>query len=76
MPGSNNDLNVLARFNVFEDLLYGRTPPVNYEINGNQYNMEYSLADGIYPTYTTIVKSMKRPNSEKEKEKNQRHKRV
>ena len=39
IPGSNNNLNVLARYNVFEDLLHGRTPPVNYEINNNQNNM-------------------------------------
>ncbi|KAM7494412.1 hypothetical protein LguiB_029021 [Lonicera macranthoides] len=67
MPGVNNDLNVLARSNVFENLLHGRCPPVNYEINGNHYNMGYYLADGIYPNYATIVKSMKTPNSEKEK---------
>lgn len=67
MPGANNDLNVLALSNVFWDLLHGGTPTINFEINGNKYNMRYYLADGIYLSYTTIVKSMKKPNIVKEK---------
>ena len=65
MPGANNDLNVLARSNVFEDLLHGRTPPINYEINVNQYKMGYYLVDGIYLLYGTITKSIKKRNLEK-----------
>ena len=43
MPGANNDLNVFARSNVFEDPLHGITPPINYEINRNHYDMGYYL---------------------------------
>ena len=66
MPGANNDLNILSRSDVFEDLLHGRTPPINYEINDNHYNMGCYLANGIYPRYATIVKSMKNPNTKME----------
>lgn len=67
MLGANKDLNVLAQSHVFEKKLHGKMPPIHYEINGNQYNMGYYLADGIYPRYVTIVKSMKRPNTPKER---------
>lgn len=63
MAGANNDLNVLAQSHIFEDLLHGKTLLINYEINGNQYNMGYYLADDNYPHYTIIVKSMKMPNT-------------
>lgn len=67
MPGSCNDLNVLHRSTVFEDLLHGRTPPIQYTVNGQEYDMGYYLADGIYPPYATIVKSVKNPRTQKEK---------
>ena len=39
LPGSYNDINVLERFSVFAELAQGRTPQVNYSINGNDYSM-------------------------------------
>ncbi|XP_026400607.1 uncharacterized protein LOC113296517 [Papaver somniferum] len=57
MPGSNNDLNVLAHSPLFDNILKGVAPPCNYVINGHQYNMGYFLADGIYPKLTTIVQA-------------------
>lgn len=59
MPWANNDLNVMAQSYVFEDLLHGKIPPINFEVNVNQYDMWYYLADGFYLCYATIVKSMK-----------------
>lgn len=41
LSGSHNDINVLERSSLFTELSKGRAPPVNYTINGNQYNMEY-----------------------------------
>ncbi|XP_026410879.1 uncharacterized protein LOC113306117 [Papaver somniferum] len=55
MPGSNNDLNVLAHSPLFDNMLKGVAPSCNYVINGHQYNMGYFLADGIYPKLTAIV---------------------
>ena len=67
MTGSNNDLIVLARLNIFDNLLHGRRPPCHFEINGNKYTIDYYLADGIYPKYTTIIKSLKNSTNPKQK---------
>jgi hypothetical protein len=67
MPGCNNDLNVLNRSNLFNDLLDGRAHPANYTINNHDYHMGYYLADGIYPPLATIVKTYSAPDTRKKK---------
>jgi hypothetical protein len=67
LPGSLNDINVLDRSPVFSALLNGNTPEVEFHINGNRYNKGYYLADGIYPNYATLVKTISAPQSQKKK---------
>ena len=64
---SNNDVNVLHRSHVFTKLAQGEAPEVNYTINGHQYKMGYYLADGIYPKWATLVKTIPAPSTKKKK---------
>nr|XP_017256407.1 PREDICTED: putative nuclease HARBI1 [Daucus carota subsp. sativus] len=67
LPGSLNDINVLDRSHLFEDLAEGRGPELRYTINGHEYNMGYYLADGIYPSWPTFVKTIPKPQGNKRK---------
>ncbi|XP_002893144.2 uncharacterized protein LOC9329205 [Arabidopsis lyrata subsp. lyrata] len=64
-PGTCNDINVLDRSPVFDDILEGRAPRLRYEVNGHQYKMGYYLTDGIYPKWATFIQSITRPQGPK-----------
>ena len=67
MPGSCNDLNVLDRSPVFDDLANGRTQKVEFSVNNHNYDMGYYLADKIYPDWATFVKTKSEAISPKDK---------
>jgi hypothetical protein len=54
-PGSCNEINVLYRSPVFDNLTRGSAPEVHFTVNGNDYNMNYYLADCIYSPWTTLI---------------------
>ncbi|OWY95240.1 Nuclease HARBI1 [Phytophthora megakarya] len=66
-PGSLNDLNILDRSPVFDNLMNGKAPSVKFEVNGNVYDMAYCLADGIYPDWPVFMKSLLQPRGNKQK---------
>ncbi|XP_010684968.2 uncharacterized protein LOC104899468 [Beta vulgaris subsp. vulgaris] len=65
-PGRYNDINVLDRSPLFNDVFEGRAPPVNYVINDHQYDMGYYLTDGIYPRWAAFIPTINIPRNEKE----------
>uniref|UniRef100_A0A0D3BFA6 DDE Tnp4 domain-containing protein n=1 Tax=Brassica oleracea var. oleracea TaxID=109376 RepID=A0A0D3BFA6_BRAOL len=64
-PGTLNDINVLDRSPVFDDIFQGRAPKVNYIVNGHEYHLAYYLTDGIYPKWATFVQSISHPQGPK-----------
>ena len=66
-PGTLNDINVLDRSPVFDVVEQENTPKVNFFVNQRPYNMVYYLADGIYSSYPTFVKSIRLLQSEPNK---------
>jgi hypothetical protein len=61
MPGSHNDINILDSSPVFTDLMNGVAPPCKFKVNGTTYHQGYYLTDGIYPDYSTLVKTISQP---------------
>jgi len=59
VAGSNNDINVLNQSPVFNQILEGNAPQCNFTVNENEYTQGF--ADGIYPEWSTLVKSFVYP---------------
>ncbi|XP_056862337.1 uncharacterized protein LOC130510022 [Raphanus sativus] len=64
-PGTLNDINVLDRSPVFDDIIEGRAPRLEYVVNGHKYKLAYYLTDGIYPKWSTFIQSILRPQGPK-----------
>lgn len=63
LPGAMNDINVLQRSHVMQNVLEGDVPDVEVEINGKPHHTPYYLADGIYPKYNNFVKTIPNPQT-------------
>ena len=65
LRGSLNYINVFHRSHIFVQLASGKAPACNYNVNGHDYTMGYYLADGIYPSWSTFVKTISDPKTKK-----------
>ncbi|KAK4480503.1 hypothetical protein RD792_013578 [Penstemon davidsonii] len=63
VPGAMNDVTVLGRSPLFDNLTTGNLPSVEYEVNGRKYYMPYYLVDGIYPKWGTLIQSVRNPRT-------------
>ncbi|KAK1601499.1 hypothetical protein QYE76_071921 [Lolium multiflorum] len=46
-------------------IMQGEAPRVSYEINENEYDKPYYIANGIKADWATLMKTVRNPNSEK-----------
>ncbi|GKC42783.1 ALP1-like protein isoform X1 [Tanacetum coccineum] len=65
VAGANNELTVLNNSPLFDDILDDIDPVAPFECNGVTFEKGYYLADGIYPQWSSFVKSFTVANSEK-----------
>ena len=66
LPGTLNDINVLDRSPVFDDIVQCRVPKVNFKVNNHNYRMAYYLSDDIYPKWSTFIQSITLPQTPKQ----------
>ncbi|RUS22878.1 plant transposon protein-domain-containing protein [Endogone sp. FLAS-F59071] len=59
-PGVCNDINILDHSPLFDHLIQGKAPPL-------EYDMCYFLADGIYPQWATLIQTISEPQNAKKK---------
>ncbi|XP_056850925.1 uncharacterized protein LOC130505894 [Raphanus sativus] len=64
-PGTMNDINILDRSPVFDDIINGIAPQVTFYVNGTEYNLAYYLTDGIYPKWATLFQYVRLPQGPK-----------
>ncbi|GKD98758.1 zinc finger, CCHC-type containing protein, partial [Tanacetum coccineum] len=62
---ANNDLNVLYGSPLFDDVLAYTAPKAPFVVNEITYKKGYYLADGIYPAWSTSVKTFSIARDEK-----------
>ncbi|XP_021802808.1 uncharacterized protein LOC110746889 [Prunus avium] len=67
VAGWNIDINMLACSPLFNDVVNGVSPHIQYVVNENEYNLGYYLADGIYPRWATLVKTISQPDTPKKR---------
>uniref|UniRef100_A0A0D3AV16 Myb-like domain-containing protein n=1 Tax=Brassica oleracea var. oleracea TaxID=109376 RepID=A0A0D3AV16_BRAOL len=63
--GTLNDINVLDRSPVFDDIIKGQAPNVTFLFNGREYHRAYYITDGIYPKWATFIQSIPLPQGPK-----------
>jgi len=58
LPVSLNNINILNRSPVFQELYENRAPKCEYVVDGHEYKNWYYLSDEIYAKWVTFVKTI------------------
>ena len=58
LPSSNNDLNVLQRSPLVNNMLHSKVRNDIFKINGCEYNHYYLLTDNIYSKWSYFLHSI------------------
>jgi hypothetical protein len=58
VAGSNDDVNMLNQSSLITNVLKYEAPNVNFAVNGHEYHQGYYLADGTYPQWLVVVKTI------------------
>ena len=66
-PGSLNDLNVMGVSTLASTYMSSAAATTKYTIGDTEFEGTYFLADGIYPEYAYLMKTIPQPGNEKEK---------
>ncbi|XP_023732694.1 protein ALP1-like [Lactuca sativa] len=66
-PGSLNDINVLNRSPIFNNIYDGSVLDSSFQLRGTPYKYVYHLVDEIYPEYAVFVKSFTCPKDARQK---------
>jgi len=64
-PCTLNDINILDRSLVFDDIIQSRAPKVKYVVNRTDSHLAYYLTNGIYPKWVTLIQSISLPQGDK-----------
>ncbi|XP_010229580.1 uncharacterized protein LOC100827624 [Brachypodium distachyon] len=65
MYGTN--LRIIVQDRLFQRFTSRTAPELEYVVNANKHTMGYYLADGIYPSWSTFVKTISNPEGNKKK---------
>ncbi|XP_035831908.1 uncharacterized protein LOC118480981 [Helianthus annuus] len=58
---------IIYQSQIFDDIVAGAGLDTSFTVSGVEHRRGYYLADGIYPTYSTIVKTIPHPIDDKRK---------
>jgi hypothetical protein len=61
LPGANNDLTVLDRSPLIQNMLTSDARDFKFTVNGCEYDRYYLLTDGIYPRWSCFVSTIHMP---------------
>ena len=66
-PGSLNDLNVLGVSTLGSTYMKSAAATTKYTVGDTEFEGAFFLADGIYPNYAYLMKTISQPSTPKEK---------